>query len=187
MNQFEMVRIFDAGGKAGKVAAFVATIRIAIRNIAMKRITEYLWIGRRGTIDIIYYGCETMPLYAVSTTYLSFIESLICTRKQSIRCGALIIQGGNTKTGCDHHRAYRGINNLLCNILSQPFSNLASSQEVAFRQDDGKFITPIACYHVHLAKHLLTAFGHAAQHLIPNGMAIGIVDQLVVINIQHNN
>lgn len=70
--------------------------------------------------------------------------------------------------------------------MSQPLGNFESSGFGCFGEQDPEFIPPIPGEDINIADILLATLGYCPHGFITDEMALGIVDLLEIVEIEHN-
>jgi hypothetical protein len=68
--------------------------------------------------------------------------------------------------------------------LADPFGHLGGLDLGGSRQDDGEFIAPVAIGRIHPADRFQDHLGHAPEDLIPFQVAVDVVEDLEVIQVE---
>src|SRR5712691_8547242 len=69
---------------------------------------------------------------------------------------------------------------------AQSRTNFFAAVKVSFSQEHGKLLTADARSEVYTARSLLQDLGDVPQHLVPGIVALGVVNCLKVIDVQHD-
>jgi hypothetical protein len=66
------------------------------------------------------------------------------------------------------------------------FSQLRGFVQVRVRADDGEFLAAVARHYVSVAHHAFEVTGGDLQHAVADFVAVGIVDGLEVVEVEHD-